>query len=167
MFQWVALRLDVLCASETYHPTLSRRPGPREEAVREVGVHREGLPDSLLLHHDKAQAVHHAVLLVGMALEVPESGALVLGCRPVDARERAGVERAPYLYGESVGSLWLTASLVADESDRFRHDVVGGEDLVRHPLAPEALHHIAHSLVVGIVPGEERKEEAGVEEDHL
>src|SRR5207253_3035407 len=35
-------------------PPLPCGPGLREEAVREVGVHREGLPDVLLLHHDKA-----------------------------------------------------------------------------------------------------------------
>src|SRR5712691_14588 len=92
-------------------PRLSRRPRSGGEAVGEVGVHGQRLPDAVLLHHHEAQAVDHAVLLVGVLLEVLEGGALVLGCRPVDAGERAGIERAHDLGCQGVGGPGLAASL--------------------------------------------------------
>jgi hypothetical protein len=82
-------------------------------------------------------------------------------------RASVAVKGGPHLGRQRVGSLGLTASLVPDERDGFRHYLVGGEDLVRHPLAPVAFHNLTHAQVVGIVPGEKREEEAGVEEDHL
>ena len=53
----------------------------------EVRVHRQGLFDSQFLHHDEAQAVHKAVRLVMVPLEVRERRALFVRARPMDARQ--------------------------------------------------------------------------------
>jgi hypothetical protein len=50
--------------------------------VREVRVHRQGFVDSQFLHHHEAQAVHEAIRLVLVPLEVCESGALFFGAGP-------------------------------------------------------------------------------------
>src|SRR5207245_3103746 len=81
------------------------RPGPGDEAVREVRVHGQGLADAELLHHHEAQAVGEAVDLVAMPLEVLEGLALFVRRRPVNARELLAVETLAQLGGLVVPQL--------------------------------------------------------------
>ena len=60
---------------------------PRDEAVGEVGFHRQGLADSEFRHHHEAQAVCEAIDLVTRALEEIEGLALLVRCCPVNACE--------------------------------------------------------------------------------
>jgi len=55
----------------------------------------------------------------------------------------------------------------ASERDRLADDVVGGEEQIGQPAAPQALEDGAYPLVVPVVRREQREEEARVDEYHL
>ena len=65
---------------------------PRDEPMREVRIHGEGLTDTQLLHDAEAQTVAGAVGLILVSLEVVEGRSLFVGSGPVDARQLLAVE---------------------------------------------------------------------------
>jgi hypothetical protein len=94
--------------------------------VCEARVHRQGFIDPQFLHHHEAQAVHEAVRLVMVALEVGESRALFFGARPMDARQFFGVELLTDASGLSVADLQR-------ERDCFSNHVIRREQMVCEP----------------------------------
>jgi len=98
----------------------SLRSRPRDEPMREIRIHGEGLTDAELLHDDEAQTVDGAVGLILVSLEIVEGCSLFVGTGPVDACQLLAVE----LITEP------RSVLVADftsERDRFGDDVIRGE----------------------------------------
>ena len=71
------------------------RTGKDYEAMREVFVDSERLLNTELLHHDEAQAVHEAVLLVLIALQVFKGGALLFLAGSMDARQPLAERLSP------------------------------------------------------------------------
>jgi hypothetical protein len=91
----------------------------RNEPVREIGVDGQRFADAEFLHHNKAQAVRHAVSLVPMLLEMVERGSLLIWRRPVNARELLRIETL------AEGGRPLVADR-ASQGDRFGDHMVGG-----------------------------------------
>ena len=87
---------------DQYTSLLPLRARPRDEAVREVLVHGPGLADASPLHDHEAQAVHNAVALVAVPLEVGEGFTLLLGRGVVHLAEGAGVKLPSHLHREVV-----------------------------------------------------------------
>jgi len=99
------------------------RTWPRDEAMREVGVDRQGLADPELLHHDETQTIHQAVRLIGMTLEVLECCVLFVGRRSVDRGDFFPVQLV------AQARRLLVADL-ARQRDRLRDDVIGRHEMV-------------------------------------
>lgn len=143
-----------------YRSLLWPRPGPSDEAVREVLVHGQGLADAQVVHHDEAQAIHGAVLLVCMPPEIVEGGPLLLEARPVDPSHPLAVEPLAHEDRSLVGDP------VPRERDRLEDNVVGRDQQFGETAAFEFLEDLDHPVVVRVILGEEGEEEPRVDEDH-
>jgi hypothetical protein len=132
---------------------------PRDEPVHEVRVHRQGFTDAELLHDDKAEAVHHAVRLVLVALEILEGCSFFVGSGPMDARELLAVKLVAQLYGFVVADL-------ERECDRFRDHMISRQNVIPKPAILEFAEDLHDALMVGVPLGDQGEEEARIEEDH-
>jgi hypothetical protein len=92
--------------------------------MSEVLVHRPGFVDASLLHDQEAQAVHDAVALVAMSLEVGESFQLFLRRRVVHLTEQAGMELPADLHREVMPDTRIAMPPLAHEGDGLGDDVV-------------------------------------------
>ena len=128
--------------------------------MSEVLVDSQRLVNAEALHHHEAEAVDHAVLLVGMPLEVVEGGSLLVKARPMDAGHLLAVE--PLADEDST----LMRDPIARECDRLEDDVVSRDQRVGELEALEFLEDFDRAGVVLVDLGEEREEEARVDEDH-
>ena len=132
---------------------------PRDEPMREVRVHGEGLTDGQLLHDDEAQTVHSAVRLILMSLELESKAARFVGTGPMDARQLLAVELITQPRSIFVANL-------ASERDRFGNDVICREHVIDEPQILEGSEDFDDARVVSVSLRDEREEKSRVEEDH-
>ena len=131
----------------------------RNEAMREIGIDGQGLAYTDLLHHDEAQAVHKAVRLVVVSLEVVESKSLFVRAGPMYTCELLPVE----LLTQS-GRLCVTD--FPRQRDRFSNDVIGCQEMLGQPQILEGAKDFDDARVVDVSLRDECEEESGIEKDH-
>lgn len=145
------------------YPQASRSAAHRtwsgDESMREVGINRERFCDSGLFHHDEAQAVHEAVGLIVMPLEIVKGGSLLVRRGPMNTSKLFGVE----LLTERGG--FLVADLER-QRDRFGDDVVRGQQVIGETKALEGIENVNDTFVMCIPLRNEREQESGIEKRH-
>jgi hypothetical protein len=141
------------------------RTGDRDEAVGEVLVHAEGFANAELLHEHEARAVHEAVVLVLVPLEVLEGGGLFVFGHVVQLPESSREQLLSHAHGQVVAHLRVRVPLRLQQCDRLGHDVVGGQEDVGELTTLVLIEDLAHLLVLLVALHEEREEEARVQKD--
>src|SRR6266545_7747836 len=135
------------------------RTWSRDEAVCEVRIDCQRLADSELLHHDKTQAVHEAVRLVAVALEVLERGAFFVRRRPVDRCDLLAVQ----LLTQTRGSLMAD---LARQRDRLGHDMVRRHEMISQLHISEGLESLDDARMMLVFRRDQCEEKSGVDEGH-